>query len=192
MPKKNVLRRDNLSGIESNTFWTIYFLPGKFILWVRYIAAPKGKVFATARQAKSPIVTFLTATLFWLSFAYIGYDYFYYKDARAQVSLDSTSLIPVRESGVEYEISERIPSELPKVQLGAYSTYDGAIRAWRTFSENYSKVFLDREYQISQSIINEKTVFRLSAVGFSSEFSADQFCNELKGIKLDCFLVLSD
>ncbi|MDC1297652.1 SPOR domain-containing protein [Octadecabacter sp.] len=185
--KKNVLSRDNLSGIEANNFWTIYLLPAKIILWFRYIAAPKGKVFATARQAKSPIVTFLTATLFWFSFLYIAYGYaykyFHYEGEEKQVSLDNTNLIPLI-------VNDDLSTGLPKVQLGAYSTYDGAIRAWRIFNDNYSEVFAGREYRISQIIINEQTLFRLAIVGFGSERSADQFCKNLNEITLDCFLVL--
>jgi hypothetical protein len=187
--KKNVLSRDNLSGIEANYFWTIYLLPAKIILWFRYIAAPKGKVFATARQAKSPIVTFLTATLFWLCFVYIAYEYadryFHDEDNGKQVLLDNTNLSPLI-------VNDDLSTLLPKVQLGAYSTYDGAIRAWRAFNEKYSEVFVGRDYQISQSIINEQTVFRLAIIGFGSEGSANQFCKSLNQIRLDCFLVLLD
>ena len=62
---------DNLDGQSHNLFWSIYVFPGKVILWFRYISAPKGKVFGTARQARSPIISFFVATLFWaLSFLF--------------------------------------------------------------------------------------------------------------------------
>ena len=187
MTKKSVLGRDNLSGIKFTTLWNFYFFPGKLILWVRYIAAPKGKVFATARQAKSPIFTFLAATLFWLSAAYIGYVYFYYSDKQAQVSFDRPSVSPLK---LRDDLGG-IPSGLLMVQLGAYATEAGAISAWKIFSENYPAVFPDREHLILQSRVNEEIVyFRLNIIGFSSELAADQFCKELKGIKLDCLIVL--
>lgn len=66
---------DNLDGQSHNLFWTLYVLPGKVLLWFRYISAPKGNVFGTARQARSPIVSFLVATLFWalfLPFMYVA------------------------------------------------------------------------------------------------------------------------
>ena len=69
---------DNLDGQSHNTFWTLYFFPGKVILWFRYILAPKGKVFATSRQARSPIVSFFVATLFWAFVAWVAYANYTY------------------------------------------------------------------------------------------------------------------
>jgi len=58
MAKRNP---DNLNGNRT----TIFNFPGKVILWFSYIGAKKGKVFASARRARSPIVTNFYSLIFW-------------------------------------------------------------------------------------------------------------------------------
>ena len=57
---------DNLNGNETNLF----NFPGKVILWCSYIGAKKGEVFASARRARSPIVTNVYSLLFWAGLAF--------------------------------------------------------------------------------------------------------------------------
>jgi len=55
---------DNLNGTRTNLFnW-----PGKAILWISYIGAEKGKVFKTARRARSPLYTNFVSLIFWAIF----------------------------------------------------------------------------------------------------------------------------
>jgi hypothetical protein len=58
MAKRNP---DNLAGNRT----TLFNAPGKALLWVSYISAPKGKVFKTARRARSPFYTGFISLIFW-------------------------------------------------------------------------------------------------------------------------------
>ena len=60
--------RDNLSGIQSNWLVGIFLFPGRAILWLRYMF-PSNYTDArqSARQARSPIVTWIVAFLAWIA-----------------------------------------------------------------------------------------------------------------------------
>lgn len=53
-----------------STFWKIFSMPGRFILWDRYMCPPKGKVFQTARQRRDPFFIIMYSIVGWL---FIGY-----------------------------------------------------------------------------------------------------------------------
>jgi hypothetical protein len=53
---------------------TLYMLPGRIWLWLRYITAAKGKVFKTARRARSPIYTFFVSTIIWSLLGFCTYS----------------------------------------------------------------------------------------------------------------------
>lgn len=63
--------RDRLDGTEKKSkFKEIYLAPGRLILWFNYMFPAKGmqNITKSARHAKSPIMTFLYATMFWIFF----------------------------------------------------------------------------------------------------------------------------
>ena len=72
MARKRV-HPDVLDRQSYNLFTTLFMLPGRIILWFRYIGAPKGRVFATSRQARSPVVTWFISLLFWALVIFVTY-----------------------------------------------------------------------------------------------------------------------
>lgn len=66
MTAKRPVSPDVLDRQRRSALGMIYLFPGRAYLWLRYIGAPKGRVFATARQARSPIISFVTSTVFWI------------------------------------------------------------------------------------------------------------------------------
>ena len=67
---------DVLDRQSYGAFMTLYMIPGRIWLWFRYILAPRGSVFKTARRARSPVYTFFVSTVFWILtglFVYNGY-----------------------------------------------------------------------------------------------------------------------
>lgn len=63
-----MFERDNLSGIPQNpkTHWFIFL--GKVLLWLLYMLPPSGYAGTrrSARWARSPLVTVIVASAFWL------------------------------------------------------------------------------------------------------------------------------
>lgn len=79
MSKRNPrLSPDVLDRQNRSVLGFLYLLPGRAYLWFRYILAPKGRVFATARRARSPIVSFVMSTLFWIAVV-ILFDFLYWE-----------------------------------------------------------------------------------------------------------------
>lgn len=86
MARKRSSNPDVLDRQSFTLLWTLYALPGRIYLWFRYILAPKGKVFATSRQARSPIVVFFYSTIFWLIIGFCIYIYYTESGANQTVS----------------------------------------------------------------------------------------------------------
>lgn len=60
--------KDRLDGSKrSNLLFELYALPGRAILWIQYMNPQKGEIRQSARRAKSPMMTFLYATGFWIA-----------------------------------------------------------------------------------------------------------------------------
>jgi len=67
---------DRLDGTERRSFlYEAFTLPGRIILWVKYMNPPKeyGDARAIARRAKSPIMTFIYSFIFWLLAAFVSF-----------------------------------------------------------------------------------------------------------------------
>lgn len=63
------MSRDRLDGSKKkNPIAEIYLLPGRALLWLGYMFPAKGysKVRQSARHARSPIMTFVYSTTFWI------------------------------------------------------------------------------------------------------------------------------
>lgn len=70
--------RDRLDGSDKKSWIKeIYMLPGRIILWINYMFPSKGmqNITKSARHAKSPIMTFLYSTGFWLFASLVAYAY---------------------------------------------------------------------------------------------------------------------
>ena len=66
--------RDRLDGThKKGLIVELYLLPGRVLLWFGYMFPGKGysKVRQSARAARSPIMTFIGSTAFWL---FLGYS----------------------------------------------------------------------------------------------------------------------
>lgn len=66
--------RDRLDGTKkSNIVVELYLFPGRLILWLHYMFPSKGysKVRQSSRHARSPIMTFLYSSIFWIGAGYI-------------------------------------------------------------------------------------------------------------------------
>jgi len=58
--------KDRLDGSSlGGCLFELYTAPGRFILWLKYMFPQKGKLWTSGRHARSPIMTFIVATLFW-------------------------------------------------------------------------------------------------------------------------------
>lgn len=72
--------RDNIAGIEDRSpARTIYLLPGKVIQWFIYMkpSGNYGRVRQSTRSARSPIMTYVFATLFWLFAGFVAALFLY-------------------------------------------------------------------------------------------------------------------
>ncbi len=76
------------------------------------------------------------------------------------------------------------------VQLGSFSSADGAQRAWRHFTAR-SRGLAGYHSQITQVAVNGRQFWRVQAVGFSGFASARQMCQSLKAKGGVC-LVMAD
>lgn len=76
--------RDRLDGSDKKSFFAeLYTSPGRLILWLQYMFPIGGysKTRSSARHARSPIMTFLYSTAFWVgSIAYIFLTFIAPKD----------------------------------------------------------------------------------------------------------------
>ncbi len=67
------MARDRLDGSKKKSaFYEIYTIPGRIFLWLQYMFPKKGYagVRQTARHARSPIMTFIYSTIFWVILGY--------------------------------------------------------------------------------------------------------------------------
>lgn len=68
------MAKDRLDGTKKGNFlWELYTAPGRILLWLQYMNPKKGysSTRMGARHARSPIMTFLYSTGFWL-FVFLG------------------------------------------------------------------------------------------------------------------------
>ncbi len=73
------------------------------------------------------------------------------------------------------------------VQLGAYTTAEGAKAAWQKLQAKHSA--LGGYHSASQSVVvNGKKFVRLAAIGLNSKASADSLCSKLKAGGGDCIV----
>lgn len=73
------MAKDRLDGTKKGPFlWELYNAPGRLILWLGYMFPAKGyaNVRKGARHARSPWMTFFTATGFWIWSFFWGYVLF--------------------------------------------------------------------------------------------------------------------
>ena len=88
------MAKDRLDGTKKGPFlWELYNAPGRLILWFRFMFPSKGyaNVRQTARHARSPVITFLTATGFWLAVLFWGYAFYIDQTASLEPSAEITS-----------------------------------------------------------------------------------------------------
>jgi len=71
---------DNIAGKTYQGLTLLLVLPGMVIQWFMYMGV-RGKRYGTVRQqtrlARSPIMTWVYAVLFWLGAMYLGYSWFF-------------------------------------------------------------------------------------------------------------------
>ena len=68
------MTRDRLDGTKKgNLLVELYLLPGRVVLWFNFMFPNKGykNVRQTSRHARSPFMTFLYSTIFWVFLAYL-------------------------------------------------------------------------------------------------------------------------
>ena len=66
--------KDRLDGTKKRGFlFELYTLPGRIVLWIMYMFPGVGysKTRATARHARSPIMTFIYSTIIWFIIFYL-------------------------------------------------------------------------------------------------------------------------
>ena len=76
------------------------------------------------------------------------------------------------------------------VQLGAFSSAEGAKRAWGILSAQNSDLN-SFEYASSRINVKGKTLYRLAAIGFGNAQSADAMCNGIKAKGGNCIVRLA-
>ena len=73
------------------------------------------------------------------------------------------------------------------VQLGAFSSAEGAKRAWGILSAQNSDL-KSFEYASSRINVKGKTLYRLAAIGFGNAQTADAMCNGIKAKGGNCIV----
>ncbi len=73
------------------------------------------------------------------------------------------------------------------VQLGAFSSAEGAKRAWGILSAQNSDL-KSFEYASSRIRVNGKTLYRLAAIGFGNEQTAEAMCAGIKARGSNCIV----
>lgn len=72
--------RDDVAGTESHSLpHTVYLLPGKVVQWFIYMN-PSGsyaKVSKSTRAARSPVMTYVFASIFWLFAGFVAALFLY-------------------------------------------------------------------------------------------------------------------
>ncbi|MGB5724825.1 MAG: SPOR domain-containing protein, partial [Parasphingorhabdus sp.] len=80
-----------------------------------------------------------------------------------------------------------VPSGTHLVQLGAFSSAEGAKRAWGILSAENSDLN-SFNYATSPINVNGKTLYRLAAIGFGNAQSADAMCDGIKAKGGNCIV----
>ncbi len=99
------MAKDRLDGTERRSFlYEAFTLPGRIILWVKYMNPPKeyGDVKAIAWRAKSPIMTFLYSLLFWSLAIFFGCIVLSGCTTKITPTLNTTPTHYINEYGAEY------------------------------------------------------------------------------------------
>lgn len=72
------------------------------------------------------------------------------------------------------------------VQLGAFSSQQGARRAWGYYAQRNPKL-ADYRMSITSALVNGKTVWRVAAAGLTGRLAATTLCSRLKSSGGACF-----
>ena len=75
------------------------------------------------------------------------------------------------------------------VQVGSYSTRDGALAAQKRLQTTNKSLFGDRQFVVLAAVLpNGSTTYRLRVIGFENSADANGFCRNAKSDGVDCYV----